>query len=168
MVASTETGQPSLRSPNEKWGPALLPAPICAERRICRCSSACPTRRSFRSSILAHQLRRRVRTWIPIRRRVPCLSRPFLDQSPFACLRPEGHRVRARKTGSSGASSGWSDLEPKFLLIAIRWRSDLQPILNFWSLPTFRRGWDIRPDHPFLMNLDPSRSKRKKHRFACG
>ena len=23
-----------------KWGPALLPAPICAERRICRCSLA--------------------------------------------------------------------------------------------------------------------------------
>ncbi len=40
-------------------------------------------------------------------------------------LLSEENRVRARKNGSSGASSGWSDLEPKFLLIAFRWRSDL-------------------------------------------
>ena len=40
-------------------------------------------------------------------------------------LHPEGHRVRARKTGSSGASAGWSNSKPKLLLIACRWRSDL-------------------------------------------
>ena len=45
-----------------------------------------------------------------------------------ACF-PREAACRARASGSSGASSGWSDLKPKLLFIACRWRSD------FPSLP---------------------------------
>ena len=91
-------------------GAGIAASPHCAERRICRCSQ--PLTRQAEascvlSSILAHQLRRRFRKSIPIRRRVRLLQRPFLDQPPFAPLArsPRGlNRVRARKTGSSGAS----------------------------------------------------------------
>ena len=86
-----------------------------------------------------------------------CFRGPSWTNPLSRRLRPEGHRVRARKNGSSGASSGWSNSKPKLLLIACRWRSDLLP------LPS-EEGWDFRPDHPFLMNLAPSRSKRKKQR----
>jgi|GEM_PF-5817376 len=97
-------------------------------------------------------------------------SAALLGPFPFrADCPPRRTAYRARKNGSSGASSGWSELRPKSLLIACRWRSDLP------SLPTlFRRcrpsggGWDFRPDHPFLMTLDPSRAKRKKQILACG
>jgi len=34
------------------------------------------------------------------------------------------------------------------------------PFLSFWSLPTFRRGRGIRPDHPLNMRTIPSRAKR--------
>ncbi len=42
------------------------------------------------------------------------------------------------------------------------------PSSSFLSLPTIRGGWDFRPDHPPLMDLGPSRSKRKKRSGACG
>ena len=114
------------------------------------------------SPILAHQLRRRFGSWIPIRRRVPLPSAALLGPIPFrvACV-PRDTAFRARKTGSSGASAGWSNSKPKLLLIACRWRSDLPP------LPP-ERGWDFRPDHPFLMNLAPSRAKRIRQCIACG
>lgn len=90
-----------------------------------------------------------------------CFRGPSWTNPLSRRLRPEGHRVRARKNGSSGASSGWSNSKPKLLLIACRWRSDLLP------LPS-EEGWDFRPDHPFLMNLSPSRSKRKESHLPCG
>ena len=68
-------------SPNEKWGPALLPAPICAERRIRRCSSALVTRRSpaprswLTSSGVASGRRSQSEDGFHF------LPRPFLDQS---------------------------------------------------------------------------------------
>ena len=69
---------------NEKWGPALLPAPICAERRICRCSSAFETRRSpaprslLTSSGVASARGSQSEDGFLL------LPRPFLDQFPFA------------------------------------------------------------------------------------
>ena len=133
----------------QKWGPALLPAPICAERRICRCSSALVTRRSplldpgspAQASLPSVDPNPKTGS--------SCFRGPSWTNPLSRRLRPEGHRVRARKTGSSGASSGWSNSKPKLLLIACRWRSDLPP------LPS-EEGWDFRPDHPFLMNLAPS------------
>ena len=77
----------AMRSParhNEKWGPALLPAPICAERRIRRCSSAFETRRFpalrswLTSSGVASGRRSQSEDGFHF------LPRPFLDQSPFA------------------------------------------------------------------------------------
>ena len=99
-----------LQRPQTEMGAGIAASPHCAERRICRCSQ--PLTRQAEascvlSSILAHQLRRRFRKSIPIRGRVRLLQRPFLDQSPFAspARSPRGlNRVRARKTGSSGAS----------------------------------------------------------------
>ncbi len=89
-------------------------------------------------------------------------SAALLGPIPFraACV-PRDTAFRARKTGSSGASSGWSDLEPKFRLIAFRWRSDLP------SRPS-EEGWDFRPDHPLNMRTFPSRAKRNLAHQACG
>jgi 4-oxalocrotonate tautomerase len=69
---------------NEKWGPALLPAPICAERRIRRCSSALATRRSpaprswLTSSGVASARGSQSEDGFLL------LLRPFLDQFSFA------------------------------------------------------------------------------------
>ena len=85
-------------SPNEKWGPALLPAPICAERRIRRCSSALATRRPpaprswLTSSGVASE------KWIPIRRRVPLRFRGPSWTDPLSRRSlPEGGRVSRKK-----------------------------------------------------------------------
>ena len=93
-----EVGAASWHCPNEKWGPALLPAPICAERRIRRCSSALVTRRSpaprswLTSSGVASK------KWIPIRRRVPFPFRGPSWTDPLSRrLLPEGGRVSRKK-----------------------------------------------------------------------
>ena len=121
------------------------------------------------SSILAHQLRRRFQKSIPIRRRVrlpsaallgpiPCRVACFPKEAAFAlerlalpALLPAGP-IRSRSFSSSPAGGDRA----------------FRPFLPFLSLPTLRGGWDFRPDHPFVMRLAASRSKRKNRSSACG
>ena len=156
-------------SSNAKWGPALLPAPICAERRIRRCSSAFETRRFpaprswLTSSGVASGRRSQSEDGFYF------LLRPFLDQSPFASPVSRG-TPRSRK-------KDWlfrrlfrlvqfeAEASPHRLPVEI---GPSVPSSSFLSLPTIRGGWDFRPDHPFLMNLPPSRSKGILHLQACG
>jgi hypothetical protein len=90
---TTEAPSEKRSSAHAKWGPALLPAPICAERRFRRCSSALATRRSpaprswLTSSGVAsvHGSQSEDGFLVPLR--------PFLDQSPVA---PPASRGRPR------------------------------------------------------------------------
>ena len=81
--------------PKQKWGPALLPAPICAERRICRCSSAWwlapPAPRSWLTSSGVASNRGRTRRY------VLDLPRPFLDYPLSRRLLSEENRVSRQK-----------------------------------------------------------------------
>ena len=105
----------------------------------------------------------------PARGQVLDLPRPFLGQSPFASPAPRRKPRVATGRLALPAPLPAGPIWAEALLIACRWRSDLPSLPHtFLSLPTVRGGWDFRPDHPFLMNADPSRSKRILQFLACG
>ena len=159
----------SNKRPNEKWGPALLPAPICAERRIRRCASALATRRSpalrswLTSSGVASGPRSQSEDGFYF------LLRPFLDLCAVAPPASRG-TPRSRKTAwlfrrLCRLVQFTAEASPHRLPVEIGPSVPSSPVL---SLPTLRGGWDFRPDHPFLMSPAPSRTKRILQRKACG
>jgi len=98
-----------------------------------------------------------------------CFRGPSWTNPLSRRLRPEGHRVSRKKDWLFRRLFRLVRLEaeasPHRLPVEI---GPLFPSSPFGSLPTFRGGWDFRPDHPFLMNLPPSRTKRIRQRGACG
>ena len=122
-----------------------------------------------RSSILAHQLRRRFRKWSCPEGQVLFHPRPFLDQSPFASPAPRRTprlaQERMALPAPLPAGPTWNRSSSSSPAGGDR---TFRPFLTLLSLPTVRGGWDIRPDHPFVMRLATSRSKRNLQPQACG
>ena len=120
-----------------------------------------------RSSILAHQLRRRFRSWSSPK----AGSRPsaaLLGLVPFASLAPRGSRELRLEDQLFRRLFRWSDLgrSPPH-----RHPVEIGPSVTcrfFLPLPALRRGGDFRPDHPCNLTHFSESRKRKKRVFACG
>jgi hypothetical protein len=154
-----------------------------------------PSNRSPRRKALAHLLERAARRLASLstgpagarRQAVRCsaallgMIAPLVPLCSSSFRRSRPSRVaKRRKIISSGASSRlvWSGS------ISLASRKTLHPRFPFHRLPAeigtlvacravlpfpaLWRGWDRRPDHPFLMRLATSRSKRKMRPEACG
>ena len=140
----------------------MLPGPPCAERRICRCSSACVARRPNRSSILAHQLRLPLpwtaspAPWICIPKTGPLPSSTALLGESAHCVllcppHPRGnalvpHRARDRNLFRRLFPAGPED-HPKVVDIAGRRRSVLLS-LPPRRVPPERVSWLRRLGRP--------------------
>ena len=122
-----EKGQSGERlGAQQKWGPALLPAPICAETWICRCSLAWrPEGLPLFDPCSPAQASLPISG--PARRQVQRPSAALLGSVPFASPAPRGSRELRWEDQLFRRLFRWSDLELALLLIAIRWRSVLPP-----------------------------------------
>jgi hypothetical protein len=165
---SAEAGWSQAQSPNEKWGPALLPA---------------PTAPSEGSAGVRDLIRRSFTVLDPGSPAQASLPIVIVSEDTFSIFRgpswidplsrllpPEGSAFATEGSTLPAPLASWSGLSPIFAAEAAILFDAPSPAGGDRCLGTRppEGGWGRRPDHRLNMRSFPSRAKRNLGPHACG